>query len=248
MNLKKIKLQDLLIIVFTILLASWRYISDAAEGKQGVFFDLINNYKNYIPIIIAAVIILLYIYKLIKDDLCKASVLRFLNLLHKKHFPHPDDPDGGLHPGYRVTIFRPRAFKQPCFRRPIFQKFLKFYARSGGTHPNSRVKWSITASEAERFDGITGFAWVNDFVVKLDELPDYNTNANNYCKLTYITEKKAKRVNWHARSFRAVVMKNRKGEKVGLLMMESVQSNGLQKITSRTLKDEAEYFQVFLSD
>jgi hypothetical protein len=245
MNLKKIKLQDLLIIVFTILLASWRYIPDVAEGKRGVFFDLIKDYKNYIPIIIAVIIILLYIYKLIKDDLSKATVLRFLNLLHKKHFPHPD---GGLHPGYRVTIFRPRTFRQPCIGRPIFQKFLKFYARSGGTHPNSRVKWSITASEAERFDGITGFAWVNDFVVALDDLPDYNIDTNDYCKLTYITGKKAKRVNWHARSFRAVVMKNSKGEKVGIIMMESVQPNGLQKITSRTLKDEAEYFQVFLSD
>jgi hypothetical protein len=245
MNLKKIKLQDFLIIVFTILLASWRYIPDAAEGKQGVFFDLIKDYKNYIPIFIAGIVILLYICKLIKDDLSKATVLRFLNLLHKKHFPHQD---GGLHPGYRVTIFRPRGFRQLCLGRPIFQKFLKFYARSGGTHPKSRVKWSITSSEVERFDGITGYAWVNDFVVALDNLPDYNSDPKNYCKLTHITERKAKRVHWHARSFRAVVMKNSKGEKVGILMMESVQPNGLQKITSGTLRDEAQYFQVFLSD
>ena len=245
MHLKKIKLQDLLPILFTILLASWRYILDATEGKQGLFFNLINDNKNIIPIALASIIILLYLYKMIKEDLPKATVLRFLNLIHEKHFPHPD---GGLHPGYRVTIFKPRAWKQMCCRRPIFQKFLRFYARSGGTHPKSRVKWSITSSEAERFDGITGYAWVNDFVVSLDNLPDYNTDPRSYCKLTHVTEKKARRVNWHARSFRATVLKNRKGEKVGVLMMESVQPNGLQKITSGALKDEAHYFQVFLSD
>jgi hypothetical protein len=175
----------------------------------------------------------------------KKSVLRFLNLVHEKHFSHPD---GGLHPDYRVTLFKPMAWKKLCFEKPIIQRFLKFYARSGGTYPKSKVKWSITHSENERFDGITGFAWVNDFVVAYDDLPDYTIEPKQYCVLTHITEEKAKKVRWHARSFRATVLKNKKGEKVGVLMMESVHPEGLKQIKPSTLREESRYFQIFFSD
>jgi len=124
-------------------------------------------------------------------------------------------------------------------------------ARSGGFHKTSRVRWSIKRSEAENYHGIAGHAWALGIFVAIDGLPNYDTcspsEQQKYLKDTFIGEREVSKLHWKACSFRGLVVKNLRGEKIGVLMMESKQPNGLAQIDAETFSGEAEYLQFLLA-
>ncbi len=114
----------------------------------------------------------------------------------------------------------------------------------------SRVRWSIKKSEAEKYHGIAGYAWALGIFVAIDGLPNYDmcspAEQLRYLKATFITERDVSKLHWKARSFRGLAVKNQRGEKIGVLMMESKQPSGLAQITAETFSGEAEYLQFLL--
>ena len=115
----------------------------------------------------------------------------------------------------------------------------------------SRVRWSIKKSEAERFHGVAGCAWALDIFVGIDGLPEYDkcssTDRAKYLNETFIGEREVLKLHWKARSFRGLAVKNHRGEKIGVLMMESKQPHGLTQITAETFSGEVEYLQFLLA-
>jgi len=223
-------------------LAAWTAIYawaiSYADPKPWYVLALV-SFKISAPIIAAGMIVILDIYGELKYRSSKALLKNFLDYVHKKYFPHPF---GGLDPQCRVTLFAPGSIRRST---------LGVRARSGGLCMTSRVRWSIKKSEAENYHGIAGHAWALGIFVAIDGLPNYDTcspsEQQRYLRETFITGREVSKLHWKARSFRGLAVKNQRGEKTGVLMMESKQPNGLAQITAETFSGEAEYLQFLLS-
>ena len=115
----------------------------------------------------------------------------------------------------------------------------------------SKMRWSIKRSEAEDFHGIAGCAWALGIFLTFDNLPEYGSCSPaerlRYLRETFITEKDAGKLHWKARSYRGLVVKDSKGTKIGVFMMESKQPQGLAHITADTFSGEVEYLQFLLA-
>jgi hypothetical protein len=222
------------------LLGSWKYISEMAEKTQSQtwYTQGITSLKYWIPIILAALLIVNEIWDLISQNLSRDILKKFLDHLHRKHFPNPD---GGSRPEFRLTLFTPGYLKR---------NHLVVRSRSGGMLLTSRVKWSIKKSEAGEYDGLAGYSWATEIFVPLHDLPDYDACSEEekaeYRRKTYISAKKINKLHWKARSYCSLIVKNQRGKKVGVLMMESKLPDGLKDIKATTLNTEAEYLQFVL--
>jgi hypothetical protein len=64
-----------------------------------------------------------------------------------------------------------------------------------------------------------------------------------YERETFVSEDKAYKLSWKARSFRGFIVRNTRGEKVAVLIMESKKPQGLSAITDAIMQDEATYLQ-----
>jgi hypothetical protein len=228
--------------IFAGLLAAWAAIIAWASGHtepKPWYVLAILSFKLSAPIVAALVIIGLDIYQEVKYQSSKAVLKKFLDYLHRKYFPHPT---GGLAPLCRVTLLTPGSIR----RRTLGVK-----ARSGGLHMTSRVRWNIKRSEEEKFHGVAGYSWALGIFVGIDGLPEYDTCSPaeklKYLRETFIAEKEASKLHWRARSFRSLAVKNQRGEKIGVLMMESKLPQGLTQITAETFSGEAEYLQFLLA-
>lgn len=169
----------------------------------------------------------------------KYTLENFLEFLHTNYLPHHS---GGKNPDCRITVFVPGRYI------PVRGQYLKFYARSGLPR-KSMSKWSITQSELEKYDGVVGFAWAREYFIAIDDLPDYDgaipEDKNRYCKEAFVTEERINQLSWKARSFRCLVIKDKSGQKVGALMMESKNPDGLRCIQADTLQEAAKILQCF---
>lgn len=224
------------------ILTTWTWIYTWALGhadpKPWYVLALI-SFKISGPIIAASLIAVIEIWRDLKYRPSRVLLKSFLNYVHKKHFPHRD---GGLSPNCRVTLFAPGTIRR---------KSLGVKARSGGFKMTSKVRWSIKRSEAEDYHGIAGYAWAQGIFISIDGLPDYSnctpSQQQHYLRSTFITEKEVSKLHWKARSFRGLAVKNQAGDKVGVLMMESKQPDGLAAISAEALTGEAEYLQFLLA-
>ena len=237
---KSWRFYDIAIWASWILIAALNYFPAKVEEGDHKVREFIINYKFYIGITLIIIFILAKIWKSRKESTSgKTNLQYYVELLHKKYFPHST---GGKDPDSRVTVF------VPCRPFPFFKKWLKFYVRSG-LPVRSNARWDIAKSENKNYDGVAGKAWAQEIFLTIDNLPDYN-NANKrqkkeYCKKTMITEEKIESVKVKSRSFRCLVIKNKMGKKVGALMMESTNEIGLANIDSGTFTDVAGTLQCF---
>ena len=230
------------IFLLAALCAAWKSILDWANSFTGPtvpwYVEAILSFHIAVPVIAVCLLAGLQIYQEYRDNASKKLLKRFVDHLHKKHFP---EPTGGNDPNYRVTFFT---------RGSLRRNSLGVRVRSGSLHPTSRIRWDIKKSEAEDYHGVAGFAWARGVFVAIDDLPDYDggrqPDRDNYLKRTFIKEQDAKRIHWKARSYRGLAVQNSKSEKVGVLMMESKTPDGLKEITPETLWSEAEYLQFLL--
>jgi hypothetical protein len=226
----------------TAVLASWVWVfgwaSSYSDPKPWYVLALI-SFKVSVPLLAAIAVCYLDIAYEFSEHSSKLAFKKLLDHIHRKYFPYST---GGLDPECRVTLFRPGMVRR---------RTLGVWARSGGLQMTSKVRWNIKRSESENFHGIAGYAWAVGIFVTIDGLSDYSAcslvEQSKYRKQTFITEKEASKLHWKARAFRCLVIKNYRGDKVGVLMMESKQPGGLNHITSDTLNSEAEYIQLFLA-
>lgn len=239
---------QVLVVVLTGILGGWTHALGTLQGwrKAGglrqVSYELVWPQRFTIPLAAVAIVVTLQILSFVRDDLRKRQILQFLNHLHQKNFGQADDV---ARIDCRVTLFVPARLPRLRIGWPPLHRVLRFYARSGAMHPRSRTHWSLTASERGDFDGVAGRAWAWDgVVVELPDLPDPDDSArwDAYCRSTFVDPTKAKKLSWRARSYNAVVLKDQAGNRVGVLMFESLRP----QMGNVDIQDDAAYFQALL--
>jgi hypothetical protein len=251
---------DLLLPIFAILFPIWTYaLSWAADTHQRghnpdnefaeALASIILAFKYIVPFLLFALIVIVNLVKVAKDAAPKRTVRSFLKLLHETYFPYTS---GGLNPQYRVSLFIPTRWPRWKFLiYPTAHRYLILYARSGDLFPKTKLKWDITASEEGKYDGIAGNAWVTGIFVHIPDLPPFEegteADRQRYMRLAFLTPEKAYKLNIRSRSYQALVIKNRMGEKVALLMMECVEPNGLMSLTAEKWGEIAKTLQCLAS-
>ncbi len=233
---------SILIWTFSALIPVWVYVSKLLvrilEKEHKLASKIIAS--DGILILFIAVLVVSNILKGISEGSSrKENLEHYLKILHERYFPHEV---GKKHPDYRITLFVPNWYKQ-----------LKPYVQSGNP-PLSGTKWSIKKSEnaarEQDYDGIIGYAWSKGIIVIKDDLPDYTkatlADKDLYLKQLFLNKEKIKKLKWQSRSYRCLVIKNKIGDQVGALVMESmVDPKGLTKITPKLFTEIAENLQCF---
>jgi hypothetical protein len=205
-------------------------------------------HRGALYIALSATAFSLHVVRAFRRDTRKSKIRGFLKCLHERYFSvGPGMPD----PECRVTLFVPRTRPRLSFRRPVFRRHvLKFCVRSMELHSTSRTTWDIDKSKRGQFDGIAGYAFATGVFVQKDDLPDYDggnqQDRDRYLQETFTTKKRVEKLSWRARSFRALVVKDRAGNDIALLMMESKNPRGLAVIDSMKLYWEARLLQSLL--
>jgi hypothetical protein len=224
-------------------IAGWPFLypwAIAQPEPKKWYVQAIITFHPWLPIACIFLIAVVEIAYECFDHSSKRVLKKILDHMHKKYFPHET---GGLNPNYRITVFKPGWL--------VRSGSLGVWARSGTMHQKSRLRWNIKQSEDGRFHGIVGNAWATSIFVTIDGLPDYSAGTikekDDYLKRTFITQEEVLKLNWTARSYRCLIIKNRSDERVGVLMMESKHPNGLEHITADALTGECEYLQLLLS-
>lgn len=251
---------DFLLPILALIFPLWTYALLWATEKrqhgrhqddefQEALVSAILALKYWVPLLLVFLIIVLNLVKVSRDAAPKKTIRSFLKLLHETHFPHPS---GGLNPQYRVSLFIPTRWPRWKFIvYPTWHKYLVLYARSGDLFPKTKLKWDITASEEGNYDGIAGNAWVTGVFVDKPALPPFDggteADRQQYMRLAFLTPEKAYKLNVRSRSYQALVIKNRVGEKVALLMMECVEPNGLTSLTAEKWGEIAKTLQCLAS-
>lgn len=191
-------------------------------------------------------------YKLAKDAVPKRTMRNYLDLLRELYFPYEG---GGSSPKHRVSLFLPTNWPRRGFiRYPSVNKHLALYARSG-LPEKSAVSWRMPSSRRRQFDGIVGWVYANGVRFDSDDkggLPDYDKGTKQeqetYRRKTFVDKRKVKRLNIKSRSYKAFLVQNRSSEKVGVLVIESEEPNGLTEITRAKLDEIAKTIQcLFIS-
>ncbi len=182
----------------------------------------------------------------------KQSLKNILNTIHLHYF---SDDYGEKDPNFRVTYFKPthwisieERFKgsppfifnfslirklRICWTRKVY---LQVYCRSGYMFEKSRAYWCATNSLHGHFDGIAGYAWASGTIVEIDDLPDYDScndaEKQAYIKKTFLDNNpwKIEMLNWKARSYKAILIRDRKDKQIGILMLESKKPDGLKNV------------------
>ncbi len=228
--------------VLIFLLASWSHLirwSEAQPEPKPWYALGAISLRFAIPFALAILLFAADLYQEFRYQASSVVLKRFLDHLHTKYFPYQT---GGLDPNFRVTLFTVGTVRR---------KSLGVHARSGGLHRTSRVRWSIKRSEAENYHGVAGYAWAVQIFVAIDGLPDYYHghphDKETYRQRTFATEEDLERLHWKARSYRGLVVKNQRGDKVGVLMMESKEPDRLASVTADGFFAEAEYLQFLLT-
>lgn len=244
------KISNIVIISIPIFLTIWPYIIEISNKKAekteniSIIWQLAIAGRYVIPFLSVLLFLFIQFYRLIVDNEYKKVLSNITEQIHFRYFPKDQV---GCDPDYRVSLFVPTVFKRIWKIPFIFGKrYLKCYVRSG-TPKRSKVRWCINDSENGAYDGVVGFGWATGIFVEIDNLPEYNENdddcVNKYMKTTYITPDKIKKLNVLSRSYRCLVIKNRRGDKIGVLMMESINPQGLVAISSDSLVQEAQFLQ-----
>lgn len=217
---------------------------DQLEASSNSLFRLVYAQRTGIYIVLACVVVVLPTMRALRRNPKKERIRMFLECIHERYFPAGP---GQLHPDFRVTLFVP-CIRMRFSRTPfLHRRLLKVYARSAKLHPTSRVKWDIDRSQKGDYDGIAGAAAATGTFIEVDNLPDYQSAGAEdkmaYLRRTYVTEEKASRLNRHARSYRALAVKDSKGNHIAALMMEAQDPAGLSVIDGETLYWEARHLQ-----
>lgn len=219
------------------LVAAWRPIVGAAtDASPKPWYDQgILSFQYKVPIALAFGIVLFETWDLWSKYSIEGQLKPFLDHLHEKYFPYPT---GGRDPDYRVSFFAPRGLRT---------KTLNVVARSGTMMQKASMGWSIRESEAGQYHGIAGYCWATGIFYKETGLPDYDSatpeEKHVYRQKTFAAESDVAKLHWKARGYCSLIVKDRAGERLGVLMMESKVPHGLDDMNADKLRADAEYLQ-----
>jgi hypothetical protein len=135
---------------------------------------------------------------------------------------------------HRVTLFK--ACCNPLTRA----RFLKIYARSGTSYQKVKVRFTIDDEGVEKNEGVAGRAYFTNGMLVVLGLPEWPTpgDANHpvckeYCQKGYVTWQKARELDVQSRSIAAVVVRNKAGERWGVLVLDSRDPQGVSLSASK---------------
>lgn len=245
------KVSKYLSIPLALLFSGWRYIephlpntSDPGfledQTSTGLLFAFLGTIKDVVPWILMGALLVANILIVYEHKAGKRRAKRFLDTLHRRYFKNSRGEVD--YSKYRCTMFVATRGK----------RWLRALARSGHERQESKSRWSIIESEDGHHDGVCGYAWVRAAVIDIDNLPDPTQSVRarkEYCRRTFISEEKYSRLSdWKARSFRAVLVQRADGRKLGVLMLESLEQDGLSVIGFDQMYIEAEYYLGYMTD
>ncbi len=153
----------------------------------------------------------------------KEAIKKTLDALQQTFFPATEDSYKN-----RVTLFK------ACYNPITRSRFLKIYARSGTSYQKAKIRFPIDDEEEEKNEGVAGRAYfVNStmVVVGLPEWPSSSDPKNEickeYCKKGYVSYETAINLDVQSRSVAASVVRNKAGERWGVLVLDSREPQGV---------------------
>lgn len=153
-----------------------------------------------------------------------------LDSLHKSFFQGIDNEDQFKH---RVTLFKAYGrFRYVPWGR---LRFLRVYARSGTRYQQSATCFEIDDESESGNQGVAGRAWFTDAQATVADLPcwpDSVVRGNDkicqkYAKDGNITIELANNLGIKSRSISATVVRNKSGERWGVLVLDSREPAGV---------------------
>lgn len=169
----------------------------------------------------------------------------FVDMIHDRYMPDQNGA-GNQDDRCRVTILAPRKFFI-CLRpfKVRIGKQLVPLCRSGNKHQRGHNSWSISDDRSNKFDGIAGAAWFSDQTVYEQSLPDITDlkaadpkMINDYCERTHSTREQLSRISWLSRSYYATRIKSGDNQVIGVLVLESLDPKGLERVLKENLRNE----------
>jgi hypothetical protein len=161
----------------------------------------------------------------------RKQIKRILDALQKAFFQDVQSDELFKH---RVTLFR--ACRSYWFLPVGRYKYLRLYARSGTRYQNSATFFCIDGESEGANEGVAGQAWFRDAQVTAPNLsawPDGDASETNpvcqsYLEGGYLPFDKTKSLQIKSRSISATVVRNKAGERWGVLVLDSRDPNGIQ--------------------
>lgn len=166
----------------------------------------------------------------------RKGIKRILDSLQKSFFQDTQSDELFKH---RVTLFKACPYYRLLpFGRP---RYLRVYARSGTRYQGSKTFFCIDDESETANEGVAGQAWFRDAQVTAPDLkswPEDGASPNNpdcqaYADGGYMPFEKARTLQIKSRSISATVVRNKNGERWGVLVLDSRDPNGIQLTTEK---------------
>lgn len=157
----------------------------------------------------------------------KKEIKGVLDALQKQYFK--DVPADELFK-HRVTLFK--ACKQWYWFGP---SHLKMIARSGTAYQKTNVRFTIDDLDETRNEGVAGRAWFKDATISVLDLPNWqecrnpsnNRDCQTYAERGYVPMEKAAELGIKSKSISGTVVRDRKGQRWGVLVLDSRDPQGV---------------------
>jgi hypothetical protein len=163
----------------------------------------------------------------------RKEIKHILDSLQKNFFQGIDSEEQFKH---RVTLFKAYPYRHWYTYWPWGRcRYLKVYARSGTRYQHSTTCFKIDDESESGNHGVAGQAWFKDAQVTVSDLPIWPENGTQenekvcqeYAKKGNITIEVANKLEIKSRSISATVVRNRKGERWGVLVLDSRDPEGV---------------------
>lgn len=155
----------------------------------------------------------------------KELIVRCLQLVHVRSFPHPQ---AGMSDDHRVSLFVPAREKRPKFPWLPRERVLRCEHRTGGSQPGRT--WALSPkrpkqSEDQKNDlheGLVVQAWILQATITVAPpiLSDHN-DIERYCREARMTEETRNARSWKDAGMHAVPLITGGAEPLAILLVES---------------------------
>lgn len=157
----------------------------------------------------------------------REEIKRILDALHKNFF---QDVPGEERFRHRVTLFKAKRYW--TFGR---FRYLSVFARSGTQFQKSKTWFAINDECEDENEGVAGRAWFLDAMFTVTDLPNWrdgvnyneNVQCRRYAEDGHLSLAKSESLEIKSRSISAVVVRNKAGERWGVLVLDSQEPQGI---------------------
>jgi hypothetical protein len=166
----------------------------------------------------------------------RQEIKKILDSLHEIYFQSVPKEELFKH---RTTLFK--AYRSLLTRR---RNHLKIFERSGTAYLGSKTCFRIDDNREDINEGIAGRAWFINAKCTVNDLPEWpemgstgpqqNPTCFEYAKRGFVSIERAGQLTVKSRSFIATVVRNREGDRWGVLILDSRDPDGITDAPDRT--------------